>query len=150
MVVPSAPAVCSLGCAQPARTRRPAKYTFALCFWAPSTKTLHRMGLDQNTSQHWVGGTRAGEKNISILLLPKNNICPAMIDAAGFSCSLWGCRQVGSCQLSPQAGLHPTNLSACWLRDSSQSLWALEPLFVGSGFFFLIFFLMEIFGWQDR
>lgn len=98
------------------------------------------MGLDQNTSQHWVGGTRVGEKNISILLLPKNNICPAMIDAVGFSCSLWGCRQVGSCRLSPQAGLHPTNLSARWLRDSLQSLWALEPLFVGSGFFIFFYF----------
>lgn len=67
-----------------------------------STKTLHRVGLDQNTSQRWVGGTRVGERNISILLLPKN-ICPAMIDAVSFpapSSSLRGCRQVGSCWLS--------------------------------------------------
>lgn len=69
-------------------------------------------------------GAGVGEKNISIFLLPRN-ICPTVPDGMHFlvvSCSLWGCRQVGSCWLLEQAGHPATNLSPCWLTDSSQSL----------------------------
>lgn len=42
VVVPFTPAVCSLGCAWPARTCPPPKYTFALHFWAPSMPAFNK------------------------------------------------------------------------------------------------------------